>query len=435
MINQPTPSDLTDLLDWQFLNETRTDLLPEHFQQAARLSKSIHLSQQRWQVYLCALAVLGFEQWLKERAPDLRFQQRSASIWQPAYANLIAAACNIQVGSFKLCLVTANSFTDEHSVPFAVFDIPDYAAHFYVLMHVEEEEQQVAVSGFMNYEQYQRYQAAARLQVNQDWTYTLPQTWFDSDSEALLLNLRCLDANAIQLPATPTAHDAIAPLRQKLTTIQSQLKTQYPWQLLTVKQGTTLLSNPDLVNWVYVKTQNFASLPAQPLLNVGYWLRNQIDTVAQELGWMLMPSLAMSELRSFQEDFGRIRAGLEQQGVHIPPAARGAYCDLECEQGSLRLYAVTWMLAETSENPEWMLLIALGSQPQVQMPNTLKLEVRDETQQLFGQSLEDTSVGILYAQVIGNLGEQFWVTVTANNEAVFEIPPFGLELEATNFGS
>lgn len=80
-----------------------------------------------------------------------------------------------------------------------------------------------------------------------------------------------------------------------------------------------------------------------------------------------------------------------------------------------------------------MLLIALGSQPQAQMPNTLKLEVRDETQQLFEQSLEDTSRGILYAQVIGNQGEQFWVTVTANDEAVFEIPPFGLELEATNF--
>lgn len=172
---------------------------------------------------------------------------------------------------------------------------------------------------------------------------------------------------------------------------------------------------------------------AQPLLNVGYWLRNQLDTVAQELGWMLMPSLVLSGLRSFQEDFDQIRAELEQQGIHIPLAARGAYRDLECEQGSLRLYAVTWILSETSANPEWILLIALGSQPQAQMPNTLKLEVRDETQQLFGQSLEDTSRGILYAQVIGNQGEQFWVTVTANDEAVFEIPPFGLELEATNF--
>lgn len=81
-----------------------------------------------------------------------------------------------------------------------------------------------------------------------------------------------------------------------------------------------------------------------------------------------------------------------------------------------------------------MLLIALGSQPQAQMPNTFKLEMRDETQQLSEQSLEDTSRGILYAQVIGNQGEQFWVTVTANDEAVFEIPPFGLKLEATNFG-
>ena len=78
-----------------------------------------------------------------------------------------------------------------------------------------------------------------------------------------------------------------------------------------------------------------------------------------------------------------------------------------------------------------MLLIALGSQPQAQMPRTLKLEVRDETQPLFSESLLDTDQGILYAQVIGDWGEQFWVTVTADDEAVFEIPPFGLELEAT----
>lgn len=430
MIDQLTSIwELTDSLDWQSLNETRTDLLPEHFQQAARLSKSIRWSQQRWQVYLCALGVLGFEQWLKERAPDLCFQQRSATIWRPAYANLMAAACNIQVGSFKLCLVISNSLTKEHSVPFAVFDIPNFAAHFYVLMQVEEEEQQVAVSGFMNYEQYLCYREAQGLQVERDWTYALPTSWLNSDPDALLLNLRCLDASAIELPSTTsiTQTDAIAALRQKLVTLQPQLLTQELWKLLTVKEATMLLSNPELVNWVYRAATG--SL-VQPLINVGFWLRNQLDAVAQELGWTLMPLPALPQMRSFQEDFNQIRAGLDGQGIHIPSVARGAFRDLDCERGSLRLYAVTWVLSETSDNSEWMLLIALGSQPQAPMPKTLKLEVRDETQPLFGQSLADTSQGILYAQVIGKWGERFWVTVTAD-EDVFEIPPFGLEVEAT----
>jgi hypothetical protein len=132
-----------------------------------------------------------------------------------------------------------------------------------------------------------------------------------------------------------------------------------------------------------------------------------------------------------QDEFDQIRSGLEQNSIHIPSTARGAYRDLECDRGSLRLYAIMWVLSETTENREWVLLIALGSQPQGQMPKFLKLEVRDETQLLFAQSLEDTSKNILYAQVIGNWDERFWVTVTVDNEAVFEIPPFGMELQAT----
>ena len=429
MINHPTSDiDFDDYFDWPSL-ETRTQLLPEHLQRSIHITESIHLSQQRWAVYLCALGTLGFEQWLKSRAPDLEIHSDSASIWQPAIADLLAAACNIQVGAFKICVITASIYNDQHSIPHAVFDIPDFAAHFYVLMQVEEEEEQVAISGFMNYEQYRSYQQTARLQIEPDWTYTLPQSWFNSDPNALLLNLRCLHPDAIQLPANIPSIESntVAALKQKLTRLKPQLQNQHPWELLTVNEGTKLLSNPDLINWVYQ-----AATPSlvQPLINVGLWLNNQIDTVAQELGWMLMPLPALSGLRSvrsLEENFDQIRASLEQQGVYIPSSARGAYRDLDSEQSSLRMYAIIWEVTETPDNPEWTLLIALGSQPEAQMPNTLTLEVRDETQQLFEQSLSDSSQGILYAQVIGNLNEQFWVTVTAN-DIVFEIPPFGLGL-------
>ncbi|BAY28745.1 hypothetical protein NIES2107_05770 [Nostoc carneum NIES-2107] len=430
MINQPTSYlDFTDYPDWYSLNETRTELLPEHFQRAASLSQSIHFSQQRWQVYLCALGVLGFEQWLKQRASDLEVNINSASIWQAATADLLSAACNIQVGTFKICIITASVLTDEHRVPNAVFDIPNFAAHFYVLMQVEEEQNQVAVSGFMNYEQYQRYQATAQLPVAEDWTYTLPQLWFNPDANDLLLNLRCLNSDAIKLPLTSRPTNS-TPLKQKLTTIKPQLQKQQPWELLTVGEGITLLSNPELINWVH-KAANPSLI--QPLINVCLWLNNQIDQAAQELGWMLMPlpafsQLRSSQLRSLQDDFEQIRAGLEQQGVYIPNTARGAFRDLDCEEGSLRLYAIMWVLSEDSANPEWMLLVAVGSQPERPMPHTLTLEVRDETQILFDETLPDTSLGILYAQVIGDWNEKFWVTVVTD-EVVFEIPPFGLELQ------
>ncbi|MBD2204536.1 DUF1822 family protein [Calothrix sp. FACHB-1219] len=431
MINNPTPDlDLTDDLDWYPLNETQTELLPEHLNQAIRLSQSIHLSQQRWEVYLCALGTLGFTQWLKERAPDLEIHSDAASIWQPATANLLAAACNIQVGAFKICVITASVFNDKHSIPHAVLEIPDLAAHFYVLMQVQEEEQQVAISGFMNYEQYRSYQQTARLQIERDWTYTLPQSCFNSNPNALLLNLRCLNPDAIHLPASiPVETNKVVALKQKLIRLKPQLKKQYLWDLLTVNESITLFSNPDLINWVYQ-----AAKPSllQPIINVGAWLNNQIDTVTQELGWLLMPLPAFSEMRSLryiQESFDPIRASLEQQGVYIPASARGAYRDLDSEHSSVRMYAITWELTETPDNPEWTLLIVLGSKPQAAIPNILTLEVRDETQQLFQQSLTDTNQGILYAQVIGNLNEQFAVIVTADDN-VFEIPPFGLGVGA-----
>ncbi|MBV6625886.1 MAG: DUF1822 family protein [Rivularia sp. (in: Bacteria)] len=428
-MNQPlSNSDFTDLLDWVSLNETQTELSTEHFCQAARLSQSVCLSQQRWQVYINALAVLGFEQWLQERAPDLQLRIEQSSIWQPEYANLLAAACNILVGKFKVCIVTGSNLINEHSIPFAVFDIPRFTAHFYVLMQVVEEKEQVAISGFMSYEQYCRYQESVQLPIESNWTYTIPQSWFNLDANALLLNLRCLAANAIQLPVIENNQEinTITALKQKILKLESRFKNQYPWQLLTIQEGIDLLNNPELIKWVYKIIQ---PSPVPSLINVGYWLNNKFDNITQELGWMLMPSLRLSAMRSL-ENFEQIRTGLEQQGVHIPVTAKGAYRDLECnESTSLRLYAITWLLNETSANPEWVLLVALGSQAQAKMPETLKLEMRDETQVLFEQELKDTSQGILYAQVVGNYGERFRVNVTVDEETVIEIPPFGFELE------
>ncbi|MEL7246448.1 MAG: DUF1822 family protein, partial [Cyanobacteria bacterium J06573_2] len=391
-----------------------------------------HFSQQRWQVYINALAVLGFQKWLKERAPDLQIRIERSSIWQPEYANLLPAACNILVDNFKICIITGSNLIDEHKIPVAVFDIPRFTAHFYVLMQVIEEKEQVAITGFISYEEYCNYQQTAQLKIQPDWTYTIPQSLFNSDSNGLLLNLRCLSTNAIQLPAIQENSEIVnTALKQKLLTLESRIQTQNIWQLLTVQESISLLNNSELVNWVYEAVK---PSPIQPLINVGNWLSNQVDEITNELGWILMPSLKLSKLRSSDnglrslDNFEQVRNALEQQGVNIPADAKGAYRDLEFNQNSgLTLYAIRWLLNANSDNSEWLLLIALGSQPQKNMPETLKLEVRDETELLFDQELKDTTQGILYAQVVGNYGERFWVNITVDENTVIEIPPFGFE--------
>jgi hypothetical protein len=92
----------------------------------------------------------------------------------------------------------------------------------------------------------------------------------------------------------------------------------------------------------------------------------------------------------------------------------------------LRLYAIAWVLPDTAESPGWILLTVLAPQPGTTMPEKLSLKVCDETQILFDETLDDTSLGMLYAEVMGDMQEQFWVTVTAD-EVVFEMPGLGME--------
>jgi Protein of unknown function (DUF1822) len=429
-MNSPSlTANVETYLDWGLFNETRTELLLEDIQKAAKFSQSIRLPQQ-WQVYLWGLGVFGFEKWLKERAPDLQIK---SDTWQPALANLIVSAGNIQVGDFKICLIIANNISRNHSVPFGIFDIPDLTAHFYVLVQVIEEEQQIAILGFMSYQQYQCYQQRAQLKPSKDWIYSLPSACFKGDAEALILNLRCLDSGAVQLPVATTEVDVdlLAALKQKLRKLQPQLKTQPIWNFITPSEGVILLNNKHLINWLeQTQTKTMAKSPMKSLININNWFQDQVDTVTEELGWMIMPSLSLSQLRlrDSQDNFDMVQASLKKQGINVPSSARGAYVGIDAKNGSLRLYAIAWVLPDTAENPGWILLTILAPQPGATMPEKLRLKVCDETQILFDEILDDTSLGMLYAEVMGDMQEKFWVTITAD-EVVFEMPGLGMSNE------
>ena len=426
-------SDL-ELTDWRSLNETRTKLSTDDLKKAARNAESIYLPQQRWLVYLNSLAVLGFEKWLKERSPELNINVDDSSIWNSTYANLVPVGCNVQVDDFQVCIISEDDLTPERSIPANIFDVPNLSAHFYVLVKVEEELQEVAVSGFINYKKFQEYQQTANLPIESDWTYSVPENWFDTDANNLILNFKCLASNAIQLPqlSVNTGQNnqvSTQALKEKISRLQPRLKQQASWQLLSVAEGQEILSNSELLSLIVSQKQpenlRVKIAPKKALINVGKWLQNQADTVSQELGWMLIPSLTPSAMR-YQEDFSQVRTSLEQQGIIIPKSAQGAYRDLACDSGSLRLYAIAWV---NESDKEWNLIVALGSQVGKSMPQTLTLEVRDENQQLFCETLTDTSEGILYAEVIGDLDELFWINITADEKFLFEIEPFGLDME------
>ena len=210
-------------LEFQVLPINAINLDAEQISEAVENSLEIKNQAQQWQTYINTLALLAFKEWLTERADSLTVNEDKCTIFQPAIANVIPAVANLQVGKFKLCLLTNNSLSDDEIVvPRAVVDLPEYIAHFYVLIEVLEEQETAIVSGFLSYQQLMEKQTAANLQPETDWTYQIPVSWFAQAPDYLLLNLRCLEPNAITLPVTKNQR------MQTLVSMQNELMALLP---------------------------------------------------------------------------------------------------------------------------------------------------------------------------------------------------------------
>jgi hypothetical protein len=185
------PVDSTDLRVW--LPET-VDLEPEHFERAREISERVTGEAEQWQTYLNALASLGFEEWLNDRMPD-KILNRDPEVSE--------AVCHLMVGKFKFYLLATEHLLDEVvSLPADAINRPDLAAHFYVLLEVLDEQEQVLVRGFQRCDQLLDYLSRANLKPSRDGCYRLPLSEFDAEPNHLLFYCRFLEPAAIPLSAT-----------------------------------------------------------------------------------------------------------------------------------------------------------------------------------------------------------------------------------------
>jgi hypothetical protein len=446
MRNFPNPNTQI-LLDFEALPTEAVDLSSEMIDQAVELSSNIPNEQLQWQSYLNVLALCGFEEWLGTRATNLTLEREDCSVNEPATANAIAAVGNLKVNEFKLCLIATGSLTDEEvTLPRAVVDLPEFVAHFYVLVEVQEEQDTAFVCGFLSYEELVNRLRRVNLEAEEDWTYQLPLSWFEGNPNHLLLNLRCLEPTAIPLPLSlPNRQMALSQMRSELEALLPELQSpdRQLWQVLTWEQGAAVLTSPELLNWLYqlqsqrvepqsiVSVQNHLAdilqLLTQPALNVGRWLSNQLDELAQELSWALLPTPSFAlrgEMRSLGEEFQAIAEQLEQKGVEIPLQARGAYRNLSLAGTPLRVYAVTWPMRSESID-EWTLLLVLGGWPGISLPPGLQLRVSDQTSVLVEQVWDaGQRDSYFFTSVIGTLDEKFIVTVSLTPSIKQTLPPF-----------
>ncbi|MEO1465031.1 MAG: DUF1822 family protein [Cyanobacteria bacterium J06633_1] len=166
------------LLDFESFSETGIELSSSQVDRAIELSDRLENPERQWRTYLNSLALFGFTAWLESRDNTLAINIDNCSVMQPSYANYIDGVFNFKVGEYKLCLLTNGVAIDSSiTIDRALIELPEYAAHFYLLVDVVEEQAEVRLNSFIGYDEIKQHQQA--LVPAPDWTYELPLAWFE----------------------------------------------------------------------------------------------------------------------------------------------------------------------------------------------------------------------------------------------------------------
>lgn len=427
MMTSPTNKSITDLFnDFDTWTAETITLDQSHIDRAIELSDPIENEGRQWQAYLNALVMFAFEEWLLERAPEILVSRQQCSILQSQYAGLINAVCNLIVGEFKVCLMPMGAGMDEAiALNRVAVELPEYMAHFYVIVSVIEELGQAKIIGFLRYDEVLKLVKNISIQPN--WTYRIPLKKFDSDADNLLLSLRCLEPTALPKPTLSTPSPfLLSQIKTKLPEFQSE-KWEL-WEVFTWQETAILFTHPELFQPPQVK--------AIALLNVATWLKDKLDQVGQELAWVLLPSFntqnfhfqAAAAMRSPIEELDDMLTQLARSGTEIPPQARGAYQNVKLADTDLRLYAVTWPILSAENIPEWQLLLVLGATQGNSVPVGTILRIGDNSGVL-GERVRDrdTDPSYLYARVAGTWEETFTVTIALITGETVTLPPFAFD--------
>lgn len=443
----PNNNSLTNL-DYDLLSPSAINLSSENITAAVELSDKIPHITQKWQTYINSLALFAFREWLESRADMLKINQNQCTLLQPALANFIPVIANLQVEKFKICIIPTGVFDDfTVTIPQIVVDIPEYIPHFYVLVQVLEEQASAIISGFLSYEELKKNLVQTNLPREKDWNYELPVSWFDAEPNNLLLYLRCLTVEAINLPAIPQNRpQMLASMEAELTALLPQLQSSQRqlWEILTWEQATAVFTHPQLLQSIYHSQQqsqesgsktNFKDLLklyTEPALNVGRWLWDELDELAQEFSWNLLPYLTPANMRKTPtEEFQIIINHLKNQGVEIPAEARGAYQDLLLAGIPLRLYAMTWNLLSETDSNLWSLLLILGTTSHHSLAKNLKLRVSDQTSILLEKGInQEHGDAYVFTRLVGTWDEKFLVSISLMDGVEINLPPFTFNLRS-----
>ncbi len=232
----------------------------------------------QWRIYLNALALIGLEKCLKERNPNIKINTDSSN-------HAIYDACYLRVDEFRFCLITIDNLIDDFvSVPEKLIFSAKMSAHFYILIEVLEEDEQLSIHGFLRYDELLKYSQTLDIKSQPDGSYQLPLFLFDSDLNSLLIYTRFLSPSAIKLPIAETDHITVIETLNKTTTqVGKKLVNLSKWWDRVFEEGWQSTESiwstiPNNLTWGYARSRkesNMFSVSQSKLYDFGLRLQNQ----------------------------------------------------------------------------------------------------------------------------------------------------------------
>ena len=362
----------------------------EDFEQAKTISEKVNNKAHQEQSHRNSLALFGFERWLKERVNQLPIITDNCSVYQPDYANLIDTVCNLRVGEFNLCIiVTDNSNEQLVTVPIAAVELPELAAHFYILIEVKETQEQGIIRGVLRHDDLINYSELTNLPQGKR-NYNLPLSLFDQQPNHLLHYLRWLDSQEITIPVADTKRSV----------------------------------------------QEILPFFAETAINTAEWLRGEMDQLASCLSWQLLPDYTFSKpsmrrISPVSDEPDRYRAIAKelrrQKGLIVPSHARGSYQTVNLNGILFKLCAVTWFIYQKApeDTREWALLLLIEDCLGNTLPPGMKLRISEFTGVVSEAILVNERY--LHVAVAGTWNQKFVATISLSNGASLTLLPFAFE--------
>lgn len=186
----------------------------EDFDHAIDNSKLVNSEAQQWQTYLNTLAMIGCEKWLSTRIPPQKVVTQEMNVLEEIY--------NLEVGEFKICPIAIEHVLDEViNIPRTVIEKSELAVHFYVVVEVLEEEEQVIIRGFLRYDELMNYCSQLNLELR-DGFYQVPLSLFDDELNHLLFYYYFSEPLAIPLPVVSDQSSGLS-LQRSLDNTRTKL--------------------------------------------------------------------------------------------------------------------------------------------------------------------------------------------------------------------